>query len=257
MISAVVLTKNEEKNIEKCLENLLWCDEILVVDDGSTDRTKEIAEKLGARVVRHLLNRDFARQRNFALEKAKGEWILFVDADEEVSPELSKEIQQLAHHYAVVQACASGFYFKRFDFFMGRWLRHGEVGGIGGFGGVKILRLAKKNAGRWRRKVDEIWEIEGKTKVLSNPLLHFSHPTLKDFLESINEWSTLNAEEFFNQGCRPSLCEWFKPFGKFIRDYFLKFGFLDRAPGFVFAVLMSLHSFLVRGKLYLLLKKEK
>lgn len=263
MISAVVLTKNEEKNIRECLLGLKWCDDVLVIDDDSTDETMRMAEEMGATVIKRSLSGDFAKQRNFALRQvytersrsAKGEWVFFVDADERVSKELSEEIKE-----SIKKDNVNGFYFRRIDNFMGKWLKHGEVGGVGegeGFGGVKILRLAKKNVGRWKRKVDEIWEVKGKTKTLKNPLLHYSHPTLTEFFTSINERSTLNAKEFYKDGRKITLIEWFKPLAKFIQNYFFRLGFLDGNPGFVFAVLMSFHSFLVRGKLYLLLEKDK
>lgn len=257
MISAVILTKNEEKNIKECLDGLRWCDEILVIDDNSTDETMKMAEEHKARAIRRSLNGNFAQQRNFGLEKASGEWIFFVDADEKVSVNLAKEIQRVTHDSTIVKQRVNGFYFKRIDWFAGGWLKHGEVGGIGGVGGVKILRLARKDAGKWVRCVDEKWEVKGKTKILKNPLLHYSHPNLTDFLTSINERSTLNAKEFYKEGRRLTLIEWFKPLAKFTQNYFLRLGFLDGSAGFVFAVLMSFHSFLVRGKLYLLIRREQ
>lgn len=255
MITAIVLTKNEEKNIKDCLDGLKWCDEILVIDDNSTDETKEIARECGAKVIGHSLDGNFAGQRNFGLEKAKGDWVFFVDADEEVMPNLAKEIKNVTKDHTIVNSNVTGFYIKRIDFFMGRRMRHGEIGGIGGVGGIKILRLARKNAGAWQRRVDETWEIKGKTKVLKNPLLHYPHPNLTQFLESINERSTLNAQHLFENNENLNIFEWSKPVLKFIQNYFFKLGFLDGVAGFVFAVLMSLHSFLVRGKLYLMRKK--
>jgi len=246
MISAVVLTKNEGKNIKECLSGLKWCDEILVVDDDSDDKTIEMAERFGANVIKRSLNGDFAGQRNFGLKNTKGDWVLFVDADERVSKELADEIKE-----SVKKDDVNGFYFRRIDNFMGKWLKHGEIGGI------RILRLAKKSGGNWTRKVDEIWEIKGKIKTLKNPLLHYSHPTMTEFFTSINERSTLNAKEFYDGGRRITLIEWLKPKTKFIQNYFFRLGFLDGTQGFVFAVLMSLHSFLVRGKLYLLWQREK
>lgn len=246
MISAVVLTKNEERNIKECLAGLKWCDEIWVVDDDSSDKTREIAEKEGARVIRRALAGDFAAQRNYALGLSRGDWVFFVDADERVSPKLAQEIQE-----AIKKPDIDGFYLKRIDFFMGRWLKHGEIGS------VRLLRLAKRKSGAWRRIVDEVWEIKGKTVILKNPLLHYSHPELKQFLSTINERTTLNAREFYKKGVRVTPLEWLKPLAKFIKNYFLLLGFLDGTSGLVFAVMMSLHSFLVRGKLYLLWQKNE
>lgn len=258
MISAVVLTKNEEQNIRKCLSCLKWCDEILVIDDDSADKTVKIASDLGAKVVRRRLEGDFSFQRNFGLSQTKEDWVFFVDADERVSGELKKEILFSINTKNYV----NGFYFKRIDFFpnspnMGKLLRHGEIGGVGGFGGVKILRLARRNAGVWVRRVDEKWEVKGKTKTLVHPLLHYPHPSLTEFLTSINERSTLNAQQLIKEGKRLNPFEWLKPKAKFFLNFFFRLGFLDGLPGFVFAVLMSFHSFLVRGKLYLMLEKGK
>lgn len=245
MISAVVLTRNEEKNIQDCLEGLSWCKEILVIDDNSSDQTRAMAQKLGARVLEHSLGNDFAQQRNFGLKEAKHDWIFFVDADERVSPELAEEIKK-----KITKTTTGGFYFKRIDFFMGRWLRHGEVGKI------RILRLARRGSGHWERNVDEKWKVEGETETFKNPLFHYPHQTLSEFLTSINERSDLNAECFYQEGRKTSFLEWLKPLGKFVWNYFFLFGFLDQTAGFVFGVLMSLHSFLVRGKLYLLWRRR-
>lgn len=277
MISAIVLAKNEEKNIKDCLEGLKWCDEILVIDDYSEDKTAAVAKSMGAKVVNHALSGDFAQQRNFGLQQvyteqgrsAQADWVFFVDADERVSPRLTQEIKkEISKNNSI-----NGYYFRRLDNFMGKFLRHGEIGGIGGkgilseigeFGGEKgfgkmkgltILRLAKKGSGQWERKVEETWYIQGMTKTFDNPLFHYSHPNLTQFLENINTRTSLNAREFYEQGVKMTFWEWLKPLAKFIWNYFFLFGFLDGTAGFVFAVLMSLHSFLVRGKLYLWWRK--
>lgn len=243
MITAIVLTKNEEKNIKECLEGLKWSDELLVIDDNSEDNSTKIAKECGAKVLDHSLGDDFAAQRNFGLSKAQSEWVLFVDADERVSEALGKEIREKIGE----ENGTEGYSLKRIDYFMGNWLKHGEIGR------VRILRLAKRNVGKWERNVDEIWEVNGKTEILENPLLHYSHPNLTQFLESINKRSTMNAKYLFEKGERLNFFEWCKPLLKFKNNYFFKLGFLDGTPGFIFAVLMSLHSFLVRGKLYLLI----
>ena len=107
MISAVVLTKNEEGNIEECLKGLKFCDEIIVIDDGSTDKTVKIARRMGARVYARSLEGSYSKQRNFGLQKAKGDWVLFVDGDERIGNILRKEILE------VVKGDGAGFYLKR------------------------------------------------------------------------------------------------------------------------------------------------
>ncbi len=241
-ISAVVLTKNEEKNIKECLEGLGFCDEVIVVDDYSGDKTGEMAKKLEARVFARALKGDFAAQRNFGLEKAQGDWVLFVDADERVTVKLQKEIRLRcgqADDYL-------GFYLRRRDYFGGKWLKFGETAN------VKLLRLAKKNAGRWKRKVHEFWNVKkGRVGELKNPLLHYPHPTISQFLEQINEYTSLDARQFYQEGQRCQLWQVFLyPNAKFFQNYCLCLGFLDGFPGLVMALMMSLHSLITRIKLW-------
>lgn len=249
MISAIVLTKNEEKNIEACLESLKWCEEIIIIDDYSEDKTIEKCQKFGkkCRVYRRHLGEDFASQRNFGLRKARGEWVIFLDADERIPSSLAKEIcRKIKKRGRKIV----GFYFRRWDYFGGKWLRHGEIGSI------KILRLAKRNAGKWIRKVHEIWKIKGKTEKLNCPLLHYPHQTIREFLFQINFYSTLHAESLKEEGRKPNVWRIIgNPLGKFIKNYFLRLGFLDGIPGLIVALMMSFHSFLSQAKLYLKWKK--
>lgn len=249
MISAVILTKNEENNILECLKSLSWCDEVIVIDDESHDKTVEIVKKAGAKVFVHPLQEDFAAQRNFGLEKAKGDWILFIDADERVTQGLWYEIMAKTN---APFSPYSGYYLKREDSIWGKKLLHGETGNI------KILRLAKRDAGKWEGKVHERWNVKEKTEILQNPLIHYPHQTIKEFLQEINFYTDLRARELHKKKVHVS---WFSillyPKAKFIVNYFAKVGFLDGLPGFIFAIMMSLHSFLVRGKLWLLWQKER
>ena len=252
MISSIVLTKDEEKNIKSCLDSLGWCDEIVVIDDYSKDKTVKIARRLGAKVYQHHLNGNFAAQRNFGLKKAKGEWILFVDADERVSASLAAEIKtRLLKVYSqdpdlkIESSQPVGFYFKRQDWFGGKWLKYGETAT------VRLLRLAKRGGGEWKRKVHEVWEIKGKVEELRNPLLHYPHPTISQFLNQINFYSTLHAEALAEEGVKPSLFRLVtNPLGKFLQNYFLRLGFLDGLPGLIVTLMMSFHSFLAQAKLY-------
>ena len=249
MLTAVVLTKNEEKNILDCIANLSFCDEVVVVDDNSTDRTVEIAKKLKANVLMRSLNGDFAAQRNFALEKAKGEWVLFVDADERVSSKLTKEIQEVLRLPKSLEY--NGFLLKRRDFMWGRELKHGETGDI------KLLRLTRRNTGRWEGRVHEIWNVQGDIGILQHPLLHYPHQTVTDFLQEINFYTDLRSQELYEKGVK---AYWwsiiFYPKLKFFINYFVQQGFRDGIPGLVLAFMMSFHSFLVRGKLWLLWNKS-
>lgn len=248
MISAVVLTKNEEKNIEDCLNSLEWCDEIIVIDDQSADKTVELAKHLGAKVFAQPLGNDFASQRNFGLKKASHKWVLFIDADERISGSLRNEILT---HLSSKTNSSNGFYFKRIDVMWGRQLRYGETGNI------QLLRLAKKNAGKWEGKIHERWNITGKTTILENPLMHYPHPTIREFLEDINFYTTIRAQELFEKKVRVHFLDivlYSK--GKFFMNYILKQGFRDGIPGIIGAIMMSFHSFLVRAKLWSLYDKK-
>ncbi len=242
MISAVILTKNEEKNIVDCLESLSWCDEIIIVDDNSDDRTLEVAKKMVAKVFTRSLNNIFSAQRNFGLEKASRDWVLFIDADERVSKELKEEIKS-----KIKSNNSKGYQIKRTDTIWGRKLKYGETGNI------VLLRLARKNNGRWEGKVHEKWKVEGRIDVLKNHLDHYPHPTISEFLSDVNFYTDLRANELFERRARSNFISiLFYPVAKFLNNYFLKQGFLDGMQGLVFAIMMSFHSFLVRGKLWYL-----
>lgn len=247
-ISAVVLSRNEEKNIKKCLESLGFCDEVIVIDDNSEDRTIEIAEKLGAKVYKRELKGNFALQRNFGLNKARGKWVLFVDPDERVSKDLRDEIVKIINDSSINYL---GFYMGRTDHIWGKRLKHGETGNI------RLLRLARRKAGKWRRRVHEVWQIIGRTGELKKPLLHYPHPTLKEFIASVNKMSGLHAEANFEEGKRSSLFKiiiW--PLAKFMQNWIIKGGFLDGIQGFMVALVMSFHSYLAWSKLWMLQKKR-
>lgn len=251
-ISAVVLTKNEEKNIGRCLNSLSFCDDIIIIDDYSEDRTIEQAKKYKVKIIQRKLNNDFASQRNFAMKMAGNEWILFIDADEQITSELSKEIIK------VVQDSQSGknaYYLKRRDFWWGKELKYGEISKVRRQG---IVRLIKKASGEWLGNVHEIFYITNNTGILNNFINHYPHPTVTDFIKKINLYSTLRAMELMNQGKKTNLFQIILyPLLKFKLNYFLYLGFLDGPPGFIYAFMMSFHSFLVRIKLYQYIKLER
>ncbi|MEK7154518.1 MAG: glycosyltransferase family 2 protein, partial [Patescibacteria group bacterium] len=229
MLTGVVLTHNEEKNIVRCLESLKFCDEILVIDDNSTDATVKLAKKLGVKVISHSLNGNYSTQRNWAIEQAKTPWVLFIDADEIVSAKLGEEIIS-----ATSKIEYKGFKLPRVDYMWGKKLLHGDVGG------VKLLRLARRGAGQWQGAVHETWQIEGYVETLKHPLAHYPHPTLVEFFQHINAYSTLRAQELRTSGRRSNLFQIiFYPLGKFLDLYCLRLGLLDGTPGFVHAMTMA------------------
>jgi glycosyltransferase involved in cell wall biosynthesis len=246
MISVVILTKNEEKVIGRCLESVKWCDEIIVIDDNSLDKTAEIARKFNAKVYSRSLNKDFSAQRNFGLSKAKEEWVFFVDSDEVVSDALVYEIQNAIRFKDQNLREFNGFYIKRSDFIWGKQLKYGETGN------VKLLRLGKKGAGVWEGMIHERWAIRGTVGDLKNPILHFPHQNLGEFLNEINFYTDIKANELRNKNTKTFfLSILLYPLGKFFLNYFLKKGFMDGIQGLMVAIIMSFHSFLVRGKLWL------
>lgn len=254
MISVVILTKNEEKNILDCIETVLWADEVIVLDDNSNDLTLDVIKNLPfdkkIKIYKKDLDNDFSSQRNYALSKATKDWILFLDADERLSKESREEINALIINEKS-NPKYNGFYIKRLDVIWGKMLKHGETGNI------KLLRLARKKAGVWYGKVHEQWQIDGKISELENSLIHYPHQTIDEFLKEINFYTSIRAKELYEAGVRGSLKDIIVyPKAKFILNYFIRLGFLDGIEGFIFAIFMSFHSFLVRGKLWLLWKQK-
>lgn len=251
MVSAIILTKNEERNIDSCLQSVKWCDEAIVIDDNSSDKTLEIAKKHKAIVYSHSLSNNFSAQRNFGISKARNEWILFVDSDEVVTDALAYEISSvLGLKKDQNLKNLNGFYLKRSDFMWGKQLKYGETGNI------KLLRLGRKGFSRWEGMAHEEWKIDGLIGKLINPLLHFPHQTISEFLKEINFYTDIRAQELKNKKAKTySLSILIYPLGKFLVDYFIKRGFMDGVHGLIFALIMSFHSFLVRSKLWL--KNEK
>lgn len=242
MISAVVIAKNEEKRLRECLLSLSWCDEVIVVDNNSTDKTAGVARRAGAKVYLFTEDDDFAALRNFGLEKAQNDWVFFVDADELVSRELADEIYQ---HIAQFLSSVNGFYLTRQDVLWGKELKFGDVGK------TSFLRLARKDKGKWQGKVHETWEVLGEKKELKNPLIHHPHPNVSEFLSEINYYSSLRAKELYDRGEKANfwtIIMYAK--GKFFYNFFIKQGFRDGVEGMIHALLMSFYSFLVRGKLW-------
>ncbi|MGI5828089.1 MAG: glycosyltransferase family 2 protein [Patescibacteria group bacterium] len=244
-LSVVVLTHNSEKTLEACLKSMSFADEVVVIDNFSEDKTLDIVNSSNVKTKtyqRELEN--FSSQRNFGLSKCKAEWVLFIDSDEVISPKLAKEIRDVISQK---DNHVQGYYFRRDDVFLGRKLRHGETAN------VRLLRLAKKDSGKWKGNIHEEWHVKGSTKLLKNALLHNRNLTVSDFLERINRYSTLYSKELYQQNRKEPLLKIFCfPLGKFFYNYIIRLGLLDGFPGFAMAFLMSWHSLLVRVKLRLL-----
>jgi glycosyltransferase involved in cell wall biosynthesis len=247
MLSAIILAKNEEKTIQQAIASVKFADEIIVGDDGSVDKTQELAQRNGVKIIKLTPTDDFSQKRNELAKKAKYEWLFFLDADEEVSKELAQEIKDELKNPRFFS-----YYIKRRDFFWGREMRYGEVSKVRNKG---LVRLMKKDSGVWQGKVHEVFTSYTSSGCLNNFINHYPHPTLKDFLQKVNFYSTLRAKELLSKGKKTNILEIiFFPLGKFLLNYFVYAGFLDGPAGFVYAFLMSFYSFLVRGKLWELQK---
>lgn len=243
-LSAVILTKNEENHIATAIESVKFCEEILVFDDHSTDKTVEIAKELGAILIPYPIAADFSAARNEGMKSAKNHWILFLDTDEEITPQLQASIEKVLR--TAPAFCA--YWLRRQEVFWRTILRHGEVRTAYAKG---IIRLVKKDGGAWQGKVHEVFVPSGKTKTLKGYITHISHQNIAEFLAHINQYSTLRARELVSQGKHFSLLQLLLyPPIKFFYTYFGKLGFLDGPAGFVYSFLMAFHSFLVRAKLY-------
>lgn len=221
-LSAIIITKDEAANIGDCLDALAFCDECIVVDAASSDGTMLLAKKKGARVATHGW-RGFGVQKNYALSLATGDWVLSIDADERVTPELAKEIRA-----AIDAGTADGYEILRRNTFCGRVLR----------GTDPVLRLFRREKGRFTDDVvHERVVCNGTVARLTEPMMHFSVTRLEDAIRRIDQYSTLGAEALAASNRRiTAFSGVLHGAGAFLRIYLLKLGFLDGAAGFMLAV---------------------
>ena len=247
-ITAVILAKNEEKKIARAIGSVSFCDEIIVVDDYSADKTATLAESLGAHVYPYKVGENFAQARNYAMEQARYDWVFFLDADEVVSDALKEEIQSNVSTLERSHVPTSTIAFKipRRDFFWGTELRYGETWQARRKG---IIRLVKKGDGAWIGRVHEVFARFGPLKKLSGFINHYPHETVSGFIHDVNIYSSLRAEELYESRRTVTAVEMVcVPFAKFFYTYCILLGFLDGPAGFVYSFIMAFHSFLVRSK---------
>jgi glycosyltransferase involved in cell wall biosynthesis len=247
-ISVAIITRNEERNIRDCLESVKWADEIVVVDNGSTDGTLKVCQEYRARVYQEGW-KGFSAQKNSAIEKTSNEWVLSLDADERIGPELRQEIENTLQEGPPVD----GYWIARKNYFLGRWVRYC------GWFPDRNLRLFRKSRGRFtERAVHEKVEVQGKTANLNHPLVHVTYRSLSDFLIRSDRYSTLAAGEMQRQGRRYRLGDaFFRPPLTFLQMYFLRAGFLEGYLGFLLSVLYSYYTFAKYAKLKELGQREK
>ena len=224
-LSAIIITKDEAANIGDCLDSLAFCDERIVVDAASSDGTMMIAKEKGARVATHGW-KGFGPQKNYALSLAQGDWVLSIDADERVTPELAAAIR------AAIDGKADGYEIPRRSSFCGRMMRHS------GWFPDRVLRLFRRGKARFSDDiVHERVICDGKTVRLKNALLHYPVARLEDAIRRIDQYSTLGAEKLAASDRKVSFFSGIAHgAGTFLRVYVLKLGFLDGAAGFMLAV---------------------
>ncbi|MBP7280636.1 MAG: glycosyltransferase family 2 protein [Leptospiraceae bacterium] len=248
-ISVCIITLNEEDNIGRCLSSLDFADEIIIVDSGSTDNTLLIAENF-PRISFYFRQFDnYINQKNYCKSLARNEWILALDADEEISDQLKQEILSLTNESLKE---FSGFFIPRLSFYMGKWIRHG------GWYPNYQMRFFRKHKGEFSGfLVHETVFIEGKTSHFKNPLSHYSYRNISDHLKFIDRYSELCAVEKFKKGKKSGvILAIIEAIWKFISMYFVRFGFLDGKVGLIIAILGSYYNFLKYIKLYEMNRKK-
>lgn len=232
-LSAVIITKNEANKITACLESLGFCDEILVVDSGSSDETVSLCQQLGARVIyQEWLG--YGAQKGFAVSRAAHDWVICVDADERVSEALRSSIES-----AIDNPAYGAYEMPRCNFFLGRWLRHGE-----GYPDYS-LRLFNRNNAQWSD--DRIHEkVVASVEVgrLSGDLLHESSETIEQYLNKQNRYTSLQAEDLVARGKKVTATKLLlSPLIRFIKFYVVRRGFLDGVPGMLHIAIGCFNSF--------------
>lgn len=239
-ISLVVVTLNEEANMERCLRSVPFASEVVVVDSFSTDRTVEVAQKLGAHVYQERW-RGYGPQKAFAVSKAKFDWVISLDADEALSPELQKEIES---KFASLNP-EVGYEIPRRSYHLGRWIHHG------GWYPDAQLRLFHRQHSQWSADaLHEKVQVKSKERLQSD-MLHWVFEDLSDQVLTNDKYSSLGAGNLAQKGQNFSLLKLiFKPWMKFIECYFLKLGFLDGLPGFIIAAGAGYSIFLRHAKLW-------
>ena len=238
-LSAVLIAQNAAHRIEPCLKSLAFADEILVVDSGSSDATRAVAERHGARVIdKEWLG--FGRQKQFAVDQARHDWVLSVDADERVSAVLAASIRA-----ALVQPAAPVYRMARCNRFLGRWLRHGE-----GYPDWSA-RLFDRRSARWSDDaVHEKVLFAVTPATLEGDLLHESAENLEQYLVKQNRYTTLAARQLYERGASAGALHMLaSPAVRFVKFYVVRLGFLDGLPGLAHIALGCMNSFLKYAKL--------
>ncbi|MCL5676042.1 MAG: glycosyltransferase family 2 protein [Patescibacteria group bacterium] len=241
-LSIVISAYNEEKHLARTLQSVAWADELIVVDNQSSDKTKKIAEDFGAKVFSIPNNLMLNVNKNYGFEKAAGEWILNLDADEEVTLELAQEIKKV-----LVSPRYAGYWLPRKNIIFGKWIKHSL------WNPDYHLRLFKKGLGKFPcQHIHEHLEIKGTTEYLKNYLIHYNYETISQFLYKMDKIYTENEVEVFTDG--GNKLKWsdaiFFPVNDFLKTYFKQEGYKDGLHGLVLSLLQAFYSEIVFAKIW-------
>ncbi len=245
-ISAYVLTHNNESTIERALKSISFVDELVVVDSYSTDGTIDIVKNYTDNVIQRTWP-GFRDQYQFGQDQCTHDWALFIDADEEISEELGKEIREVLEENANLDSekQIAGFNCQRRTFFLGRWILHG------GWVPDREIRLYNRKRGNWKGNLHAKVHIDGEVSEFQNYYYHYTYDDIAAQLRTVNKYSSTASEDLDRDGVKNSRIRMIgNPIFRFIREYFLKRGFLDGMPGFIIAVNNSFYVFNKYAKLW-------
>lgn len=244
-VSVIVPCYNEERTIEDCLKSVVWADEILVVDSFSTDATLDIARRYTDRILQHEYAYS-AAQKNWAIPRASNEWVLIVDSDERVTPGLQEEIQALLQG----EPAYDGYWIPRQNVLFGKVVRHA------GWGGDTVLRLFRRDKGRYEDKRVHAEVMIRPAGRLSHHLEHLTISTVSEWMVKINRYSTWKAMDKYDKGMTMPLVHLaVRPVARFIKDFFLRKGFLDGWRGFLVAAMSAFAELVMVAKVMELVSK--
>lgn len=246
-LSAVVLTRNSERTLRACLASLTFADEILVIDDGSTDATVAIAEELGASVIPHAMAGDFSAQRRFGIQQCRGQWVLFIDSDEVVSDGLRDAIQR-----AVLEQRLFSYSFTRINRFPHYRIKHGSMRSD------TVTRLFPKEGLTSEGRVHEKILSPYPTKRLEGTLLHYPYRDWSATIRKLDQYTSFLAQQQFEKGKKTGFIAGtlIKPTWAFLKVYFINRGFLDGKMGLMFAIHHAYYTFMKYAKYHLIVHSE-
>lgn len=245
-ISVIIIAKNEEKKLPDCLKSVKWADEIVLIDSGSQDKTKDIARRYNAKIFEYN-GGSYNDWRNEGLRKAKGRWILYVDADERVTPELKEEILKIVEGMKWNVENDNAYAIPRKNIILGKEMKHG------GWWPDYVKRLFKKDKLKgWVGELHEEPVFQGELGYLKNPLIHLKHDNLSEMVDKTNKWSEIEAGLLYKSG-HPKMTWW--RFARIMLSelwlrLIIKMGFLDGVEGVIYAIYQMWSRFVTYGKLW-------